>query len=71
MLTDLKLHLLLDAVVAARFISPSETKRLLNHLKWFAGEHIKEEVNNQVYTVNEKNEISHMTKHHMADYAYL
>ncbi|MFZ3580394.1 helix-turn-helix transcriptional regulator [Virgibacillus sp. DJP39] len=52
----LKLHelrLLLDAVVAARFIPHKETIRLLDQLKRFTGHHITEEMDNQLYIADE------------------
>lgn len=52
----LKLHelrLLLDAVVAARFIPHKESVRLLDQLKRFSGDHIIEEMDNQVFVADE------------------
>lgn len=52
----LKLHelrLLLDAVVAARFIPHKETVRLIDQLKRFSGDHITEEMDNQIYVTDE------------------
>ena len=52
----LKLHelrLLLDAIVAARFIPRKETLRLLDQLKRFSGNHLAEEMNNQLYVADE------------------
>ena len=52
----LKLHelrLLLDAVIAARFIPHKETVRLLDQLKRFSGQRITEEMGNQVYVADE------------------
>lgn len=51
----LKLHelrLLIDAVVAARFISHQETVRLLDHLKRFSGDHVTNEMDNQIYVTD-------------------
>lgn len=48
-----ELRLLLDAVVAARFIPPKETLRLVDQLKRFSGNHITEEMGNQIYIADE------------------
>ncbi|WP_083270822.1 helix-turn-helix transcriptional regulator [Bacillus marinisedimentorum] len=52
----LKLHelrLLLDAIVAARFIPPKETHRLVEQLKRFAGNHLAEQMDNQLFLADE------------------
>lgn len=52
----LKLHelrLLIDAVVAARFIPHKETVRLIDQLKRFSGNHITKEMDNQVFVADE------------------
>ena len=48
-----ELRLLLDAIVAARFIPRKESLRLLDQLKRFSGNHIAEEMNNQLYVADE------------------
>lgn len=48
-----ELRLLLDAIVAARFIPHKETVRLLDQLKRFSGQRITEEMDNQVYVADE------------------
>ena len=48
-----ELRMLLDAVVAARFIPVKETRHLMEQLKRFAGKHITEEMDNQIFVTDE------------------
>lgn len=48
-----ELRLLLDAVVAARFIPHKETRKLVDQLKRFSGKRITDEMDSQIYIADE------------------
>lgn len=48
-----ELRLLLDAVVAARFIPHKETRKLVDQLKRFSGKRITDEMDSQIYVADE------------------